>query len=123
MCGISGFNFDDKHLVKAMCNLIIHRGPDDEGYFYDDLVSIGNRRLSVIDLNTGHQPQHNENEDMCIMFSLHKRGLKAGSTFKPYAPLSYAAFGAIGTLFLTRGITTCFSDACFLIACAGAYFL
>jgi len=69
MCGICGFNNDDKALVKKMCDLIIHRGPDDEGYFTNSEVSIGMRRLSIIDLNTGHQPQHNENEEIWIVFN------------------------------------------------------
>ncbi|MHA1439373.1 MAG: asparagine synthase (glutamine-hydrolyzing) [Promethearchaeota archaeon] len=69
MCGICGFNFDDKNLLKRMCNLIQHRGPDDEGYYNDSMVSIGMRRLSIIDLNTGQQPQHNEDEDIWIVFN------------------------------------------------------
>ncbi len=52
-----------------MCSLIKHRGPDDEGYYSDKDVSIGMRRLSIIDINTGHQPQHNENEDIWIVFN------------------------------------------------------
>ncbi len=69
MCGICGFNFEDKTLIKKMCNLISHRGPDDEGFFLDAGVSLGVRRLSILDLKTGHQPQHNENEDMWIIFN------------------------------------------------------
>ena len=69
MCGICGFNFADKVLLKKMCILIKHRGPDDDGYFIDDKVSLGMRRLSIIDLNTGNQPQHNENEDIWIVFN------------------------------------------------------
>ena len=52
MCGICGFNSEDKQLLKKMCNLITHRGPDDEGYYTDSNISIGMRRLSIIDLNT-----------------------------------------------------------------------
>ena len=69
MCGICGFNFEDKSLLKKMCDLIVHRGPDDFGYFADLNVSLGIRRLSIIDLKTGHQPQHNENEDVWIIFN------------------------------------------------------
>lgn len=69
MCGICGFNFDNKSLLKEMCSLIIHRGPDDEGYYTDSEVSIGMRRLSIIDLNTGRQPQHNEDENIWIVFN------------------------------------------------------
>ncbi|MFW9971884.1 MAG: asparagine synthase (glutamine-hydrolyzing), partial [Candidatus Odinarchaeota archaeon] len=69
MCGICGFNHDDKALLKKMCEIIMHRGPDDVGYFNDNKVSIGMRRLSIIDLITGHQPQHNENNDIWIVFN------------------------------------------------------
>jgi len=69
MCGICGFNFEDKHLLQKMCNLIKHRGPDDDGYYTDSRISIGMRRLSIIDLNTGNQPQHNENNDIWIVFN------------------------------------------------------
>lgn len=44
MCGICGFNFEDKSLIKKMCNLIIHRGPDDFGFYTDLDVSLGIRR-------------------------------------------------------------------------------
>ena len=69
MCGICGFNFEDKSKLKKMCNLINHRGPDQEGYYVDSNVSIGMRRLSIIDLKTGNQPQHNENNDIWIVFN------------------------------------------------------
>ena len=69
MCGICGFNFEDKKILHQMCDLLEHRGPDSEGYFTDSDVSIGMRRLAVIDLNTGAQPQHNEDEDIWIVFN------------------------------------------------------
>ncbi len=69
MCGICGFNSEDRELLKKMCETIKHRGPDDEGYLIDEFVSIGMRRLSIIDLKTGHQPQHNEEGDIWIVFN------------------------------------------------------
>ncbi len=69
MCGICGFNTENKALLKKMCVLIEHRGPDDAGYFTDSEVSLGMRRLSIIDLKTGNQPQHNENETIWIVFN------------------------------------------------------
>ena len=69
MCGISGFNFENKPLLKKMCDLITHRGPDDVGYYTDSGISIGMKRLSIIDLHTGHQPQYNENEDIWVIFN------------------------------------------------------
>ncbi len=69
MCGICGFNWDNKLKLKEMMDLLKHRGPDDEGYYTDFHASIGIRRLSIIDLITGHQPQHNEKEDLWIVFN------------------------------------------------------
>ena len=46
-----------------MCNTLAHRGPDDEGFFVDGGVGLGMRRLSVIDLATGHQPKHRDEMD------------------------------------------------------------
>ena len=69
MCGICGFNTENKALLKKMCVLIEHRGPDDAGHFTDSEVSLGMRRLSIIDLKTGNQPQHNENETIWIVFN------------------------------------------------------
>lgn len=59
MCGINGFNFIDKKALKKMNDSLIHRGPDAEGKFYDinKKVSLGHRRLSIIDLSkSGNQP-------------------------------------------------------------------
>ena len=53
MCGICGFNFENKELVRAMSNILEHRGPDASGYFLDKGVSLGHRRLSIIDLEGG----------------------------------------------------------------------
>ncbi len=57
MCGINGFNFLDKRLLKDMNESIHHRGPDDEGKFFDRKVSLGHKRLSIMDLNIrGKEP-------------------------------------------------------------------
>jgi asparagine synthase (glutamine-hydrolysing) len=69
MCGICGFNFEDKLLLKKMCNSIIHRGPDEDGLYLDKNISLGMRRLSIIDIEKGSQPQHNEDEDIWIVFN------------------------------------------------------
>jgi asparagine synthase (glutamine-hydrolysing) len=78
MCGIAGF-IDlstatpafaaDEDRVRAMCAPIRHRGPDDEGTFVDGGVGIGMRRLSIIDLSTGHQPIHNEDRTVWVVFN------------------------------------------------------
>ena len=69
MCGISGvINFNasavDPHLLKRMTDIISHRGPDDEGFYIEDGVGLGMRRLSIIDLHTGHQPIHSEDKSI-----------------------------------------------------------
>ena len=52
-----------------MCDVIAHRGPDDEGQYVHENVGIGMRRLSIIDLSTGHQPIYNEDRSMAIVFN------------------------------------------------------
>ena len=69
MCGICGFNFENKNLLQKSCDLLIHRGPDDVGYYVNSKISLGVRRLSVIDLTKGHQPQHNEDKDVWVVFN------------------------------------------------------
>lgn len=80
MCGIAGFvessgtasPYDAdraRALVRRMCDAIRHRGPDDEGIYVDEGVALGMRRLSIIDLSTGHQPIHNEDRTVWIVFN------------------------------------------------------
>ncbi len=75
MCGICGkLNFDREavlapSLLKTMAAAIEHRGPDDEGYYISGAVGFGFRRLSIIDLNTGHQPISNEDGTVWIVFN------------------------------------------------------
>lgn len=52
-----------------MCNRLIHRGPDSEGYYNDDSVGLGVRRLRIIDLRTGDQPIHNEDSSIWVVFN------------------------------------------------------
>ncbi len=73
MCGICGqLNFDGKPAeardTEAMVRTLDHRGPDDRGVYADGPVSIGIARLNVIDLETGHQPVHNEDRSVwCVL--------------------------------------------------------
>ena len=73
MCGIAGFLLRDGSAqvsdVRAMTDLIRHRGPDDEGIYTDGPCGIGMRRLSIIDLSTGHQPISNEDGSVWIVFN------------------------------------------------------
>jgi len=57
MCGIAGFNWPDRALVRSMTESLRHRGPDDEDWYVDEFVSLGHRRLSIVDLSeSGRQP-------------------------------------------------------------------
>lgn len=75
MCGICGKLLFDRgatvspELVKAMADSIHHRGPDDEGYYIAGPIGLGFRRLSIIDLSTGHQPLSNEDGSVWIVFN------------------------------------------------------
>jgi len=70
MCGIAGFfGFEDKELLKKMLDSLYHRGPDDQGTYTNNDASLGNRRLSIIDIEGGHQPMHNEDETVWVVFN------------------------------------------------------
>ncbi len=70
MCGIAGFNFEDRELVRKMIREIEHRGPDGSGYYTDENVSLGHVRLSIIDLSKkGRQPMSNEDQDIWITYN------------------------------------------------------
>ncbi|MCD6419235.1 MAG: asparagine synthase (glutamine-hydrolyzing), partial [Synergistetes bacterium] len=70
MCGICGFNGSDRELIKKMTDVITHRGPDKEGFYVDEHVSLGNRRLSIIDLSErATQPIFNEDKSIAIVYN------------------------------------------------------
>jgi len=70
MCGINGFNFNNRNLIEKMNAKIQHRGPDGEGFYLDENISLGHRRLSIIDLSeNGKQPMFNEDKSLCIVFN------------------------------------------------------
>src|SRR6516162_1701436 len=75
MCGICGaVNFDRKHRVtrcalEAMNQQIVHRGPDDAGFYLSENVGLAMRRLSIIDLETGHQPVSNEDGTVWVAYN------------------------------------------------------
>ena len=75
MCGICGkFEFDrtatvGAPLIRAMLDTIRHRGPDDQGVYLSSQVGFGHARLSIIDLNSGHQPLSNEDGTVWIVFN------------------------------------------------------
>ena len=75
MCGIAGKVYAeaarsvDEGLLRQMCDAIVHRGPDDEGYYCAGPVGLCMRRLQVIDLAGGHQPMSNEDGSLHIVFN------------------------------------------------------
>lgn len=72
MCGFVGYinkEKEKKDNIKNMADLIAHRGPDSEGYYTDDTIALGFRRLSIIDLNTGAQPIYNKEKTKVIVFN------------------------------------------------------
>jgi asparagine synthase (glutamine-hydrolysing) len=75
MCGIAGFagwplGVDEAAgTVRAMCDAIVHRGPDDSGYFVAPEVALGMRRLSIIDVAGGQQPMGNEDGTIQLIFN------------------------------------------------------
>ena len=77
MCGIAGLinltceSLNESHIaiVRNMTDAIKHRGPDDGDAYADGCVVLGHRRLSIIDIATGHQPMFNEDATVCVVFN------------------------------------------------------
>jgi asparagine synthase (glutamine-hydrolysing) len=76
MCGINGIAFSSKSgqlvsrpVLEAMRDVITHRGPDEEGIFIDRNVGLGHRRLSIVDVASGHQPMTNEDASLHITYN------------------------------------------------------
>ena len=70
MCGICGFNWQDADLARRMADTIRHRGPDQEGVFCEVGISLGHRRLSIIDLSeAGRQPMCNEDGSIQVVYN------------------------------------------------------
>lgn len=70
MCGICGFSWEDKKLIKDMIDIQAHRGPDQRGFYLDRYISLGHARLSIIDLSIkGKQPMSNEEGDIWVSYN------------------------------------------------------
>lgn len=77
MCGIAGWinldttkpNHNAEPVLHSMCETIVHRGPDSEGLWTDEMVALGMRRLSIIDLKTGDQPVFSEDKSVVVMMN------------------------------------------------------
>jgi asparagine synthase (glutamine-hydrolysing) len=74
VCGIAGIvRFDGEPVlegeVRAMCSMLVHRGPDEEGVYLGSGVGLGMRRLSIIDLDSSQQPICNEDRSIWVVFN------------------------------------------------------
>jgi len=70
MCGICGITWDDQNLIRKMGEKIKHRGPEQEGFYIDDYVSLCCERLRILDLSdTAKQPQHNEDNSIWVVLN------------------------------------------------------
>ena len=75
MCGIAGLitqaplGDGAKEILKRMARTIVHRGPDGEGFYFDDRAGLAHRRLSIIDLEGGKQPMSNEDGTVWVTFN------------------------------------------------------
>lgn len=96
MCGFCGFtgNIDNREeVINEMMNKIIHRGPDSAGVHSDEDITLGFRRLSIIDLSDGAQPMYNEDNSLVIVFngeiynyqSIRDKLIEKGHIFKTHA--------------------------------------
>ena len=91
MCGIAGIMSPDRDVaIKKMTDALYHRGPDDSGFYNDDHIALGQRRLSIIDLKTGKQPISNETDTINLICNgeiynspeLRKQLIRSGHRFK-----------------------------------------
>lgn len=72
MCGIVGFLDKEENkckIIKNMTDRIIHRGPDQEGYYIEEKIALGHRRLSIIDINNGKQPMLSKDKTLIVIFN------------------------------------------------------
>ena len=72
MCGIVGFlngKENKQKIIKGMTDKIIHRGPDEEGYYIDENIALGHRRLSIIDIDNGKQPMFSKDSNLVVVFN------------------------------------------------------
>ena len=72
MCGIVGFVSDQDQdtkdkIIRNMASRMEHRGPDGEGYFADDFVALGHKRLAILDLEGGQQPIYSEDQNYVLV--------------------------------------------------------
>ena len=69
ICGFTGYRQDQKTVIERMMKTIEHRGPDSEGFFCREKITLGFRRLSIIDLEDGQQPMESADGNLHIVFN------------------------------------------------------
>src|SRR3954470_4308860 len=70
MCGIAGFaGAGEREILAKMTDALTHRGPDDRGVWDDGTVFLGHRRLSIVDLEGGHQPMATSDDELILIFN------------------------------------------------------
>ena len=91
MCGIVGFNWEDDTQIRSLTGLLQHRGPEQDGFYVGDGVSLGHRRLRIIDLSDhARQPMANEDGTVAVVYNgevfnfqvLREELLRAGHVFR-----------------------------------------
>ena len=137
MCGIAGFadsTFGGRtgqgsqrldaefNLVHRMCEVIRHRGPDDEGIHVEPGVGLGMRRLSIIDLAGGHQPIHNEDSTVWVVFNgeiynyrelrARARSARATRSTRPATPRRSSTPTSSGARTRSAGCAACSASRC-----------
>ena len=113
MCGFAGWfrlgidSAQRGRLLETMCSAIVHRGPDDQGIYSDDHVGLGFQRLSIVDLEGGHQPMASDDGGVVISFNgevfnhaaLRSELARDGESFRTHSDTE-----VILKLYQTRGI-------------------
>jgi len=113
MCGFAGWfrlgidSAQRGRLLETMCSAIVHRGPDDQGIYSDDHVGLGFQRLSIVDLEGGHQPMDSDDGGVVISFNgevfnhaaLRSELARDGESFRTHSDTE-----VILKLYQTRGI-------------------
>ena len=91
MCGIAGIMGSQRvEAIQKMTDIMVHRGPDDSGFYHDENIALGQRRLSIIDLHSGRQPISNEDDSLQLVCNgeiynspeLRKKLMAKGHRFK-----------------------------------------
>ncbi|MCX7881350.1 MAG: asparagine synthase (glutamine-hydrolyzing) [Patescibacteria group bacterium] len=102
MCGIAGFyGFNNNQLIKKISQELKHRGPDGEGLYIDDQITLLNRRLAIIDIKGGNQPIYNEDKTVVVVYNgeiynyqeLRKELERKGHFFKTHSDTEIIAHG------------------------------